>query len=124
MVGKVMRDLWWWLMKKQLSLCRRNTLRDSSHNSNNHICNGDQNWLGCVSRWWKCRRYGGGPRQTCQISENMMESNDGCSIFLRWGMSIASKRAKERQNWTPDELVMAKTRIQSCQCHGYPDIRE
>ena len=38
-----------------------------------------------------------------------MESNDVGVIFLGWGMSIASKRAKERQNRTPDELVMVKT---------------
>ena len=42
-----------------------------------------------------------------------MESNyydDG--IFLGWGMSIASKRAKERQNRSSDELVMDKTKNQ------------
>ena len=38
----------------------------------------------------------------------MMESNDDGSIFVVWGMSIASKRAKERPNRTPDELVMVK----------------
>ena len=38
-----------------------------------------------------------------------MESNDVGGIFLGRGMSRASKRAKERQNWTPDELVMGKT---------------
>jgi hypothetical protein len=38
-----------------------------------------------------------------------MESNGDGSIFVGWGMSIASKRAKEHQNWTPDELVMVKT---------------
>ena len=44
-----------------------------------------------------------------KFSENMMESNDVGGIFVGWGMSIASKRAKERQNRTPDELVMDKT---------------
>ena len=38
-----------------------------------------------------------------------MESNDDGSIFVVWGMSIASERAKGRQNRTPDELVMVKT---------------
>ena len=75
MVGKVMRKWWWWLMKKQPSLSSRNTLGDSSHNSNNHIYNGDQNGLGCGSRWWLCGWCGGGPRKTFQILENLMESN-------------------------------------------------
>ena len=39
----------------------------------------------------------------------MMESNDDGGIFVLWGMSRASKRAQERQNRTPDELVMVKT---------------
>ena len=38
-----------------------------------------------------------------------MKSNGDGGIFVGWGMSIASKRAKERQNRTPDELVMYKT---------------
>ena len=38
-----------------------------------------------------------------------MESNCVGGIFVGWGMSIASKRAKERQNRSPDELVMGKT---------------
>ena len=42
----------------------------------------------------------------------MMKSNDGGCIFVGSGMAIASKRAKERQKRTPDELVMAETRIQ------------
>ena len=37
-----------------------------------------------------------------------MESNDVGVIFVGWGMSIDSKRAKERQKRTPDELVMVK----------------
>ena len=56
-----------------------------------------------------CGGYGGGPRQTFQILKNLMESNDGGAIFVGRRMSIASKRAKERQKRTPDELVMAKT---------------
>ena len=38
-----------------------------------------------------------------------MESNDVGGIFVGCGMSIASKRAKERQNRTPDVEVMGKT---------------
>ena len=38
-----------------------------------------------------------------------MESNDVGGILVGRGVSIASKRAKERQNRTPDELVMVKT---------------
>ena len=38
-----------------------------------------------------------------------MESNYVGGIFVGWGMSIASKRAKERQKRTLDELVMGKT---------------
>ena len=38
-----------------------------------------------------------------------MESNCVGGIFVGWGMSIASKRAKERQNRSSDELVMGKT---------------
>lgn len=41
----------------------------------------------------------------------MIESNGVGSIFVGWGMSIASKRAKERQNRSSDELVMDKTKI-------------
>ena len=40
-----------------------------------------------------------------------MESNDVGGIFVGRGMSRASKRAKERQNRSSDELVMAETRI-------------
>ena len=43
------------------------------------------------------------------VPKKLMESNDDGSIFVGWGMSIASKRAKERQKRTPDELVMHKT---------------
>ena len=41
--------------------------------------------------------------------ENLMMENHGVSIFVGWRMSIATKRPKERENQTPDELVMAKT---------------
>ena len=54
-----------------------------------------------------------------------MESNgvgDG-GIFVGWGMSIASKRAKERQKRTPDELVMHKTVKQDRLNAQGPDIR-
>ena len=40
-----------------------------------------------------------------------MESNDVGGIFVGRGMSRASKRVKERQNWSSDELVTAETRI-------------
>ena len=53
-----------------------------------------------------------------------MESNDVGGIFVGRRMSRASKRAKERRKRTPDELVMAKTKILHCQFQGYPDIRE
>ena len=49
--------------------------------------------------------------QTCQILDNLMESNGVGGIFVGRGMSIASKRAKERQNRSSDELVMAETKI-------------
>lgn len=52
---------------------------------------------------------GGGPRQTCQILKNLMESNGGGTNFVGWGMLIATRRAKERRNRTPDELVMDET---------------
>ena len=53
-----------------------------------------------------------------------MEPNDAGGIFVGRGMTGASKRAKERQKRSSDELVMAKTKIQPSQCQGYPDIRE
>ena len=40
--------------------------------------------------------------------QNLMEQNDGGSIFVGWGMPIASKRAKEHQNRSSDELVMGE----------------
>ena len=52
-----------------------------------------------------------------------MESNGDGSIFVGWRMSIASKRAKERQKRTPDELVTVKTvKHGRLKCQG-PDIR-
>ena len=56
--------------------------------------------------------------------QNLMKSNGDGGIFVGRGMSIASKRAKERQNRSSDELVMTETRIQPCQFQCYPDIRE
>ena len=47
-----------------------------------------------------------------------MVSNGVGGIFVGWGMSIASKQAKERQKRTPDELVMTKTKFQACQFQG------
>ena len=44
-----------------------------------------------------------------------MKSNDAGSIFVGWGMLIASKRAKERQNRSSDELVMAETNFERSQ---------
>ena len=46
-----------------------------------------------------------------KIHNILMESNDVGGIFVGWGMSIASKRAKERRNRSSDELVMDKTKI-------------
>ena len=112
MVGKPMRKLWWWwLMKKKPSLSSLDTLGDSNHSSRNHICDGEQNWLGCGSLRWCSRRCGGSPRQRCQRSKNLRKSNGVGSIFMGWGMSIASKQAKERQNRSSDELLMDKTKI-------------
>ena len=53
-----------------------------------------------------------------------MESNDCGSIFVVWGMSIASKRAKERQNRSSDELVMDKTKISRSRYLQGSDVRE
>ena len=54
----------------------------------------------------------------------MMESNDVGGIFVGWGMSIASKRAKERQNRSSDELVMDKTKISRSQYLQVTDVRK
>ena len=53
-----------------------------------------------------------------------MESNDVGGIFVGWGMSIASKRAKERQNRSSDELVMAETKFQRSQFLQVTDVRK
>ena len=51
-----------------------------------------------------------------------MESNGDGSIFVGRGMSRASKRAKERQNRSSDELVMAETRISRSQNLQVTDV--
>ena len=53
-----------------------------------------------------------------------MESNCVCGIFVGWGMSIASKRAKERQNRSSDELVMDKTKISRSGKLHVTDVRK
>ena len=64
-----------------------------------------------------------------------MESNDVGGIFVGRGMSRASKRAKERQNRSSDELVMDKTKtsrslklqvtdVRKGRMSGASDIRE
>ena len=53
-----------------------------------------------------------------------MESNDVDGLFVRRGMSRASKRAKERQNRSSDELVMAVTRISRSQYLQVTDVRK
>jgi hypothetical protein len=111
---------------KSPSLSSRNTLGDTNHNSNNLKCNGDQNGLGCGSRWWYCGSYGGRPRQTCQILKILMESNGVGTYLDGWGMSIAIQRAKERQNRTPDVKVMAQ-KVKHCWLKfpgvGHPGVR-
>ena len=51
-----------------------------------------------------------------------MESNDVGVIFVGRGMSRASKRAKERENRTPDELVMAETKFERNQFLQVTDV--
>ena len=53
-----------------------------------------------------------------------MASNDVGGIFVGRGMSRASKRAKERQNRSSDELVMAETRISRSQNLQVTDVRK
>ena len=43
-----------------------------------------------------------------KVPKILMDSNGDGSIFVGRGMSRDSKRAKERENRTPDELVMAE----------------
>ena len=52
-----------------------------------------------------------------------MVSNGVGGIFVGWGMSIASKRAKERQNQSSDELVMAETKFERNQFLQVTDVR-
>ena len=53
-----------------------------------------------------------------------MESNGVGGIFVGWGMSIASKRAKERQNRSSGELVMDKTKISRSLKLQVTDVRK
>ena len=53
-----------------------------------------------------------------------MESNGDGSIFVGRGMSRASKRAKERQNRSSDELVTAETRISRSLKLQITDVRK
>ena len=53
-----------------------------------------------------------------------MESKDVGGIFVGRGMSIASERAKERQNRSSDELVMAETKFQRSQFLQVADVRK
>ena len=53
-----------------------------------------------------------------------MELNGVGGIFVGWGMSIASKRAKERQNRSSDELVMDKTKISRSLKLHVTDVRK
>ena len=53
-----------------------------------------------------------------------MESNGVGGLFLGRGVSRASKRAKERQNRSSDELVMAETRISRSQFLQVSDARK
>ena len=53
-----------------------------------------------------------------------MESNDVVGIFVGRGLSRASKRAKERQNQSSDELVMAETKFQRSQFFQVTDVRK
>ena len=52
-----------------------------------------------------------------------MDSNYACGIVVGRGMSRASKRAKERQNQSSDELVMDKTKISRSQNIQVTDVR-
>ena len=53
-----------------------------------------------------------------------MVSKDVGNIFLGRGMSRASKRAKERQNQSSDELVMDKTKISRSVKLQVTDVRK
>ena len=45
----------------------------------------------------------------CKDAKFFMEPNGAETYVYGWGMSIATQRAKERENWTPDVKVMVKT---------------
>ena len=47
--------------------------------------------------------------QRCQNAKFLMESNGVGTYLDGWVMSIATQRAKERENRTPDVEVMAET---------------
>ena len=51
-----------------------------------------------------------------------MESKDVGGIFVGRRMSRASKRAKERQNRSSDELVMAETKFQQSEFLHIADV--
>ena len=53
-----------------------------------------------------------------------MKANDDGGIFVGRGMSRASKRAKERQNRSSDELVMTETKISRSQYLQVTDVRK
>jgi hypothetical protein len=46
--------------------------------------------------------------QRCQNAQNVMESNGVGTYLDGWWMSIATQRAKERENRTPDVKVMTE----------------
>ena len=50
--------------------------------------------------------------QRCQNAKLLMQSNDDGTYLDGWRVSIATQRAKERQNLTPDVEDMTKTRNQ------------
>ena len=94
---------------KARSLSSRNTLGDTTHHSSNHKCYMGHNWVGLRKAmvvwrmiWWMV--YAKMPK--CQIINGVK----WCWNLSRWmGVSIATQRAKERENRTPDVKVMVKT---------------
>ena len=56
-----------------------------------------------------CVGYGGGPRQRCQNDKSLKVSKCIGTYLCGWGMSIATQRAKERENRTQDVKVMVET---------------
>ena len=67
----------------------------------------------------------------CQNANIFMESNGVETYLYGWGMSIASQRAKEHKNRTPDVKVTGKTvkREKSEMTAGghpgvWPDVRD